>query len=87
MGFGLVFTALVAVVDARPIRALLANNPTLMVVWYIMIYLIAGTFMVPLALALHERLKANAPAIMFPLWLLIKGVNAEQWKKRALKSA
>jgi hypothetical protein len=25
--------------------------------------------------------------IAFPLWLLIKGVNAEQWKKRALESA
>jgi hypothetical protein len=25
--------------------------------------------------------------IAFPLWLLIRGVNAEQWKKRALESA
>jgi hypothetical protein len=25
--------------------------------------------------------------IAFPLWLLIKGINAEQWKKRALASA
>jgi hypothetical protein len=25
--------------------------------------------------------------IAFPLWLLIKGVNAEQWEKRALESA
>ncbi len=25
--------------------------------------------------------------IAFPLWLLIKGVNVEQWKKRALESA
>ena len=25
--------------------------------------------------------------IAFPLWLLIKGVNVEQWEKRALKSA
>jgi hypothetical protein len=25
--------------------------------------------------------------IAFPLWLLIKGVNVEQWEKRALESA
>jgi hypothetical protein len=25
--------------------------------------------------------------IAFPLWLLIMGVNAEQWEKRALESA
>jgi uncharacterized membrane protein len=25
--------------------------------------------------------------IIFGLWLLIKGVNVEQWKKRALESA
>jgi len=25
--------------------------------------------------------------VLFPLWLLIKGVNVEQWKKRALASA
>jgi hypothetical protein len=25
--------------------------------------------------------------IVFPLWLLIKGVNVEQWEKRALESA
>ena len=25
--------------------------------------------------------------ILFPLWLLLKGVNIEQWEKRALESA
>ena len=25
--------------------------------------------------------------IAFPLWLLVKGVNVEQWTKRALESA
>jgi hypothetical protein len=25
--------------------------------------------------------------LLFPLWLLIKGVNVEQWKKRAAESA
>jgi hypothetical protein len=24
--------------------------------------------------------------VLFPLWLLIKGVNVEQWEKRALES-
>jgi hypothetical protein len=34
-------------------------------------------FAVPIAIA----------EMVFPLWLLIKGVNVEQWKKRALESA
>jgi hypothetical protein len=28
-----------------------------------------------------------AAEMLFPLWLLIKGVNVEQWEKRALESA
>jgi hypothetical protein len=25
--------------------------------------------------------------VLFPLWLVIKGVNVEQWKKRTLEAA
>ena len=28
-----------------------------------------------------------AAEMLFPLWLLIKGVNVEEWEKRALESA
>jgi len=34
-------------------------------------------FMIPIA----------AAEMLFPLWLLIKGVNVEEWEKRALESA
>ncbi len=66
VGFGMALTLLAPVMDSDPDQyvAFLADNQTLMVAWYIIIYLIAGVFMVPLALALHERLKANAPALM-----------------------
>jgi Domain of unknown function (DUF4386) len=35
-----------------------------MVIWHLIIYLVAGVFMVPLVLAFHERLKDSAPALM-----------------------
>jgi hypothetical protein len=37
----------------------------------------AAYFALPIAIA----------EIAFPLWLLMKGVNAKQWEKRALESA
>ncbi len=66
VGFGMALTILAPVMEAGPEQylAFLADNQPLMVAWYIIIYLIAGVFMVPLALALHERLKVNAPALM-----------------------
>jgi Domain of unknown function (DUF4386) len=66
IGFGMALTLLAPVMDSEPAQylAFLADNQMLMVAWYIIIYLIAGVFMVPLALALHERLKINAPALM-----------------------
>jgi len=67
VGFALAFTLLAPVMNAAdPSQyvAFLAGNQTLMVTWYIIIYLIAGVFMVPLALALHARLKANTSALM-----------------------
>lgn len=67
VGFSLALTYLAPVMNASdPTQyvAFLAGNQTLMVTWYIIIYLIAGVFMVPLSLALHARLKVNAPALM-----------------------
>lgn len=37
--------------------------------------------------AVYLALPIAIAEIAFPLWLLIKGVNVEQWKKRALESA
>ena len=66
VGLGMVFTLLAPIMKAGPVEyvAFLVDNQTLMVVWHIIIYLVAGVFMVPLALALHERLKAGAPTMM-----------------------
>lgn len=67
IGFSLALTLLAPVMsapDPTQYVAFLADNQTLMVTWYIIIYLIAGVFMVPLSFALHERLKVNAPALM-----------------------
>lgn len=65
---GLVF--FIAVVDYAgvddPVQkvALLADNQTGMYIMNLVIYVIFGVFLVVLALALHERLKAGAPALM-----------------------
>jgi hypothetical protein len=66
VGFGLVMAFLAPVMDAAPEQyvAFIANNQTLMFIWHIIIYLVAGVFMVPLTLALHERLKDGSPAWM-----------------------
>ncbi|MBC7969100.1 MAG: DUF4386 family protein [Verrucomicrobia bacterium] len=66
VGFGMAFTLLAPIIDsdADTFVAFLANNQTLMFIWHLIIYLVAGVFMVPLVLALHERLKSNAPAMM-----------------------
>jgi Domain of unknown function (DUF4386) len=66
VGIGLVTTFLAPIMDAEPEQyvAFMANNQTLMFVWHLLIYVVAGVFMVPLALALHARLNDKAPALM-----------------------
>jgi len=66
VGFGIAFTFLAPVMEAAPgeYLAFMADNEGLLHVWHLLIYLVAGVFMVPLALALHERLKDGAPALM-----------------------
>lgn len=44
--------------------AFLAANQTAMYTWTFGIFVVAGVFMVPLSLALHERLKAGSHALM-----------------------
>ncbi len=65
VGFGMAFTMLAPILDAEPERylAFLVDNQTLLYVWHLIIYIIAGVFMVPLVLALYERLKGGAPAV------------------------
>lgn len=66
VGIGLALTLLAPVLDSSPEQYLtfLADNQTLLYLWHLIIYLVAGIFMVPLVLAVHERLKASSPALM-----------------------
>jgi hypothetical protein len=65
VGLGLALTLLAPVLDADPDQyvAFLTDNLILMYVWHLIIYLVAGVFLVVLVLALHERLKAGSPAM------------------------
>jgi hypothetical protein len=65
IGFGMVFTLLAPIIDAEPAQylAFLVENQTLLYVWHLLIYIVAGVFMIPLVLAVHERLKEGAPAV------------------------
>lgn len=50
-------------VDPQEHAAFLVDNQAVMYAWNLIIYVIFGIFLVVLSLALHERLKAAAPAI------------------------
>ncbi len=69
VGIALLFTLLVPAgyfaADVDPVQnaAFLADNQTVMFVWYLTIYVVFGVFLVALALALYERLKAGSPAM------------------------
>ena len=65
IGLGLVIAFLAPYLEAEPAQyvQVIANNQTLMFVWHLLIYLVAGVCMVPMVLALHERLKEGSPAI------------------------
>jgi len=65
VGFGLALTLLAPVLDAAPDQyvAFLVDNLTLMHIWHLVIYLVAGFFLVVLALALHERFEADSPTV------------------------
>ena len=50
-------------VDPGQFVAFLVDNQALMYIWYLILYVVFGFFMVVLALALYERLKAGSPAM------------------------
>jgi hypothetical protein len=63
VGFGSALTLLAPVLDADPDQyvAFLVDNLTLMHIWHLIIYAVAGVFLV--VLALHERFEADSPAL------------------------
>ncbi|XSG75513.1 DUF4386 family protein [Herpetosiphon llansteffanensis] len=66
IGIGMVLTLLapfLAASQAEKISFLLEHQ-TLMALWYFIIYLVAGVWMVPLALGLHDRMQQVAPNLM-----------------------
>ncbi len=68
VGFGLLVTLLAptAAVDVDPGQsvAFLVDNQAIIYIWNIIIYVLFGIFLVVLALALYERLKAVSTAIV-----------------------
>ena len=69
VGFALFFTLLAPSVygstdgDTVQSVAFLADNQAILYIWNLIIYVLFGIFLVVLALALYERLKAGAPAM------------------------
>lgn len=67
VGFVMVFTLLAdyAAGDMSNAEsvAYIVNNHTLLYIWHSIIYVLNGVFLVVLALAIHERLKDDAPAM------------------------
>jgi hypothetical protein len=65
---GMVFFLIVvdypSVVDPVQKVALLVDNQAIIYIMYLLLYVVSGIFLVVLALALYERLKADSPAIM-----------------------
>ena len=68
VGIGLAATSLASYAggDLDPVQkvALLADNQATIYIWNQIIYVVFGIFLVVLALALYERLKAGSPAMM-----------------------
>lgn len=66
VGLGLAATMLIPILTAEPEQyvSLLVDNETLLYVWHLLIYVVAGVAMVPMVLGLHDRLKDDSPAVM-----------------------
>jgi len=68
VGIGLLVTLLApyGIGDLEPVQkvAFLVGNQAIMYIWNLIIYVVFGVFLVVLALALYERLKAGSPAMM-----------------------
>ncbi|MBK7897239.1 MAG: DUF4386 domain-containing protein [Anaerolineaceae bacterium] len=65
IGLSIAFTYLAPYLEVAPEQylAFMMDNQALLYAWHLLIYLVAGVFMVPLVLGLHERLKDSAPAL------------------------
>ena len=67
VSLGLLFTLLAPMantdLDFGPFMAFYIKNQTLVFIWHLTMYMINGVFLVILALALYERLKAGSPAM------------------------
>ena len=69
IGFALLFALLVPAgylaADTDPVQtvAFLVDNQAVLYIWYLIIYVIFGIFLVVLSLALRQRLQTNAPAL------------------------
>lgn len=69
LGFALLFTLLAPAgyfdAGADPLQnaAFLADNQAIMYLWHLTIYVVFGVFLVIVALALYDRLKAGSPAM------------------------
>lgn len=63
VGLALAMTFLAPYLEGPPVEyvSVLAAHETLFFIWHLLIYLVAGVFMVPMVLALHERLQYRAP--------------------------
>jgi succinate dehydrogenase hydrophobic anchor subunit len=67
VSLGLYFTLLAPMantdLDFGQFMAFFIENQTLVFIWHLTMYMVNGVFLVILALALHERLKASSPAM------------------------
>ncbi len=66
VGIGMVLTMLAPFIAASQSEriAFMLEHQTLLALWYLVIYLVAGVWMVPLAIALHNRMQQAAPTLM-----------------------
>lgn len=66
IGIGMVFTLLAPFLEASQAEKItfLIEHQNLMALWYLIIYLVAGVWMVPLAIALHHRLQQANPLLI-----------------------
>lgn len=65
VGFAVLFT-LLANTPADPVQrvSFLLDKKAIIEIWNLLIYVVFGVFLVILAIALYERLKAGSPAVM-----------------------
>lgn len=66
VGIALYFTVMAPIIDATPAQyvAQLADYQSILYIWILIAYLVAGFCLVAVALAFNERLKAGGPALM-----------------------